>query len=288
LITTKWLLLAAGVAISFPAIAQGLPAPETAVSSVPAKPEKIVEGATPGAVAQVERCAGHKFESLVEIDPIRKRSTRVKLCANPGSSDAEWVKTLEAAIGQIDQRAMPAAAKEKLIGELKNEIAKFAPSKAAPAGRGIFLGNNLGAKESLIQPAERFETSTLPPLTPKKAVAANAVSARPQKPIGIRIKCLSRGEPGAGQTCDFFDRNTILLVSAVQGLEKGGTMRFRRKGEERGEAELAPMKNGQLARVKLPAELCRGISHSKVDIELLGPDSAGMVAGRLGPYGLRC
>ena len=287
--TTKWLLLAAGLTISIPAIAQTLPAPDTAVSSVPAQPQKVVEGATPGAVATIERCSGHKFESLVEIDPVKKRSTRVKLCANPGASDAEWVKTLEAAIAQIEQRPMPAAAKAKLIGELEGEVAKFSSSKSASASTGIFLGTNIGAKDSLIQPAERFETSTLPPLTPKKVVKAGAsVEARPQRPMGIRLKCLSSGESGSGQTCDFFDRGTVLVVSAVRGLENGGSLRFRRKGEERGAADLGPMRAGQTARVKLPGELCRGISHSKVEIELLGPDSNGTAAARLGPYGLRC
>ena len=106
--------------------------------------------------------------------------------------------------------------------------------------------------------------------------------------MSIRIKCLTRGEGGTGGTCDFFDRDTMLVVSAVQGLEKGGALRFLRRGEARDEIVLSPLAVGQSVRVRLPAELCRGISYSKVEIELLAPKSTGAAAARLGPYGLRC
>lgn len=274
-----------------PALAQdGGPVPDTAVSaSDPAASEKVVEGATADRVAQIEQCQGHKFSSMVEIDPVKKRSTRVKLCANPGATDADWVKTLEEAIVQIEQRPMPAAAKDKLIVELRSEIAKFAPAakpvataQAAP----IYLSRDAASLET---PTERYETSVLPPLTPKVAAKANAaVASPPQPPMRIRVKCLERGQSGAGATCDFFVADTILAVSAVEGLEGGGTLRFRRKGEERGEVRLAPLQAGQSARVKLPTELCKGISSSKVEIELLAPKSTGAVAARLGPFGLRC
>jgi hypothetical protein len=285
------LLLAAIAAISVPALAQttAVPLPP---STAPAPDEKVVTGATPDRVAQVERCSGHKFESVIEIDPVKHRSTRVKLCANPGATDADWAKTLRAAIAQIEQRDLPPAAKDKLIGELKAELAKYAPGSKLEVTRksAPFATTDVDSSDSLIAPAERYETSTLPPLTPKKAapIGAPAIVSRPIKPMSIRIKCLERGEGGAGSTCDFFDRNTVLAVNAVEGLEGGGTLRFLRKGEAHGEATLAPMKAGQSIRVKLPTELCRSISYSKVEIELLGPNSAGMAAARLGPYGLRC
>lgn len=286
------LFAAATLLMIAPALAQdGAPVADTAVTpaSDPALPEKVVEGATADRVAQIEQCQGHKFDALVQIDPVRKRTTRVKLCANPGSSDADWVKTLEEAVVQIEQRDMPAAAKDKLIGELKSEIAKFAPAakpvataQAAP----IYLSRDAASLET---PAERYETSVLPPLTPKVATKGSpAIAVTPQPPMRIRIKCLERGESGPGSTCDFFVAETILAVSAVEGLEGGGTLRFRRKGEERGEVPLTPLQAGQSVRVKLPTELCKGISSSKVEIEVLAPKSTGAVASRLGPFGLRC
>ncbi len=74
MLTTKALLLAASMAIAAPLSAQ-----QTAIPPVAPKTEKVIEGDTPDRVAQIERCQGHKFESRVEIDPVTKRSTRIKL-----------------------------------------------------------------------------------------------------------------------------------------------------------------------------------------------------------------
>lgn len=293
MLTTKALLLAASIAIAAPGNAQvASPKPDAPASaSKSAKPEKTVEGATPGRVAQIERCQGHKFESLIVIDPVKKRTTRVKLCANPGSSDADWVKTLQAAVVQIEQRDMPPAAKEKVIGELNSELAKFASaSKPASIARGapLVLGGDAGA---LIPPTERYETSVLPPLTPPTRAAAASAAAGPlppRPPMRARLLCRERGQTGSGGTCDFIDPSTLLSVSAAEGLEKGGRLRFQGRGDARGEIALAPMRTGQSARIRLPDELCRGFGNTKVEIELLGPKSTDPVAARLGTYRLQC
>ena len=292
MLTTKALLLAASIAIAVPLSAQQAPAPSDAPAGTADKPENAVEGATPGRVAQVDRCQGHKFESRVEIDPVKKRSTRVKLCANPGASDADWVKTLEAAVVQIEQRNMPPEARQKLIGELQGEIARY-PATSKPAaiapGATLFV-TDPGAAATLAGPSERYETSVLPPLpAPKAARSANgAVPSPSQRPMRIGLKCLERGQTGAGGTCDFLESSTILAIRAVEGVEDGGRLRFRRRGDERGEVTLAPMQAGQSTRIKLPAKLCWGIANSKVEIELLGPKSTGAVAMKFGPYYLRC
>ncbi len=49
-----------------------------------------------------------------------------------GASDADWVKTLEAAVVQIEQRDMPPEARQKLIDELREEIAKFTVTTPSP------------------------------------------------------------------------------------------------------------------------------------------------------------
>ena len=104
----------------------------------------------------------------------------------------------------------------------------------------------------------------------------------------VGLKCLERGQTGAGGTCDFLESSSLLMVRAVEGVEDGGTLRFRRRGDVRGEVALPPMQAGQSIRVKLPAELCRGVANTKVEIELLAPKSNGAVAARLGQYYLRC
>ena len=292
---TKGLLLAASIALTAPGNAQDAPAspdPAAATAIDSAKAANVVEGDTPDRVAQVERCQGRKFESLVEIDPVKKRTTRVKLCANPGASAADWVKTLESAVAQIEQRDMPPEARQKLIGEMRIEISKYAATpnlaQTVPGARPFVT--DPGATASLAGPPERFETSVLPPLPEQKAAgAANAAIPTPsRRPMRIALKCLERGQTGTGETCDLLKSSTTLAVRAVEGLEDGGTLRFRRRGEVRGEVELAPMQAGQSTRVKLPAEVCRAVINSKVEIELVGLKSAGSVAARLGPYDLRC
>ncbi len=289
-----WLLLATSVGLGGPSLAQV--APSAVSTSTP--PEKVVEGATADRVAQIEQCQGHKFDTMVQVDPVRKRSTRVKLCANPGSSDAEWVETLEAAIIQLEARDMPIDAKDQVIAELRQEIAKFAVV-AKPATRNqatsTFVGN-LGNVGSLTAPTERYETSVLPPLPPpipRKPVQLSAggsvaAAAAPVPTMRFRVKCLSPGESGAGSTCDYFDSRTVLALSAVEGMEKGSTLRFLRRGEARGEVELAPLAVGKVTRVRLPAELCRGVAFTKVELELLAPSSKRGVSARAGPYEVKC
>lgn len=293
----KALLLAGGMIFAAAGAAQPVSSdPAKPKTEAPARPEKVVEGDTPDRVAQIERCQGHKFETSVEIDAVKRRSTRIKLCANPGSTDADWVKTLESAVVQIEQRAMPPEAKDKLIAELRGEIAKFAavtkPVAVAPAAP-VLLGGDSFARQ-LSEPPERYQTSVLPPLpaprgaaTATRATAASA--APPQRPMRISVKCLEQRQLGAVSTCNYFlDGDTILVISAVEGLEDGGIMRFVRRGDPRGEVALAPLAPGKSVRVRLPGELCRGVSSSKVEIELLPRKPGSVVAARLGPYGLRC
>lgn len=296
LVKFKLLLLAACGLIGRPSLAQDAPGAAPSASA----PEKIVEGATSDRVARIEQCQGRKFDTMVQVDPARNRGTRVKLCADPGASDADWVKTLEAAIVQIEARDMPAEAKDKVIGELRQEIAKYSPvAKPAPASSAAptFVGN-LGDAGSLIGPTERFETSVLPPLPPplpRKPVqltgtgsSGTAAAAAPVPTMRFRVKCLVPGESGAGTTCDYFDSRTVLALSAVEGMEKGATLRFLRRGDARGEVELAPLAVGKVVRVKLPSELCRGVAFTKVELELVAPGSKRGASARAGPYDVKC
>lgn len=297
LATTKRILFAATMVFAIPAAAHNAspqadsPTATDSAQTQVAPEGDVVEGATPEREALIEQCSNHKFETMIEIDPVKKRSTRVKLCSNPGASDADWVKTLEAAIAELEERRMPPAAKGELVAQLKGEIAKYAKPQRVLAGP-INLGQ-ASLAPPLNMPTERFETSVLPSLDPPKvaatAVAGSApVTAPPNKAMAFKLKCLARGQKGTGGTCDFLEKETTLVVSAVQGLEKGGTLRFRRRGDERGEVLLNAMQPGQSVHVKLPSELCKGVSSSKVEIELLAPGSTGSVAAREGPYGLRC
>ena len=280
----RFAALAASLTLAVPVIAQsGTAKPAEDVG-------KTVEGDTPDRVSLVNSCAGHKFESVVEIDAVKHRSTRVKLCAKPGSTDADWVKTLHAAIAQFELRNMPPAARDQLIAELQVEAAKY--DKTTPGAKSSITGAsgiNLGKgsfSESTTEPEAPFRVGSLPPLPTPKGFATRTAANSP-KPIRVTIKCLTRGESGKGQTCDFFDKNTVLVMTAIAGLDDGATIRFLRKGEERGTVDIAALPSGQSRRVALPSDICKNISYSKVEIELIAP-KATTPGGRLGPYGLRC
>lgn len=279
----------------------------SAIAQDPVAPadERVVEGQTPDRERLMAQCAGHKFETYVQTDAATKRAKRIKLCANPGASDAEWVTTLKSAIEQVENQPFPAAAKAQLTAELEAEIAKFNTAKAvepiatASAASGLVLDPE--AIRALDAPNDRFETSTLPSLDRPSVVSGSAplagggasvgsaaAVAVPTIPMRARATCLEPGERGEGMTCDFLRADTILLLKAQEGLEKGARIRFLRRGEPRGEVMVSALQKGQATKVRLPAELCRGVKSTKVEVELLPTDSRGRVAGRLGPYGLRC
>lgn len=271
------------------------------VASLSAAP-LVAQDPTAAAGPEAQACQSFRFETVVVIDPSQKRGSRVRLCANPGATEADWVKTLEDAIVQIKDGPMPAGAKADLVGQIEAEIARYRPKPAladslnggtwgsAAGSNAVTLGKDqLG--NSGAPPEAPFAVSALPSLDRPKAAAGGA-KAEPLKPMGIAIKCLAPGDRGSGMTCDYFSNGTVLAVRAVRGMEQGAVLRFLRRGEERGEVDLDGLAPGRVARVVLPDELCRGVKTSKVEIALLPPRSskafARGAAGRLGPYGLRC
>lgn len=280
----RFAALAASLTVAVPVLAQsGTAKPAEDVG-------KTVEGDTPERVSLVNSCEGHKFESLIEIDAVKHRSTRVKLCAKPGSTDADWVKTLHAAIAQFELRNMPPAARDQLIAELQVEAAKYdkatlGAKSSITGASGINLGQGSFSNPTT-EPEAPFRVSSLPPLPTPKGLATRS-AAKSVKPIRVTIKCLSRGESGKGGSCDFFDKNTVLVMTAIAGLDDGATIRFLRKGEERGTVDIAALASGQSRRVALPSDICKNVAYSKVEIELVAP-KATTPGGRLGPYGLRC
>jgi hypothetical protein len=266
------------------------------LGAVPLAAQEPTSG--PGAA---EACPSFRFETVVVTDASHKRGSRVRLCANAGASEADWVKTLEDAIKQVRDGPMPAVAKADLISQIENEVARYRPKPQAgsinldvPAGQSpvgaVTLGKDqLGSSTGL--PEAPFAVSSLPSLDRPKP-APGAAKAEPSKPMVATVKCLSAGERGSGMTCDYFRKETVLALRAVRGLEDGAVIRFLRRGEERGEVDLDGLAPGRTARIALPAELCRGVATSKVEIAILPPRSskafARGAAGRLGPFGLRC
>ncbi|MEO6580689.1 MAG: hypothetical protein ABIN83_06010 [Sphingomicrobium sp.] len=276
-------------ATAIPAMAQ-----DSAVSP-PAgdgRPDKAVEGATPERVALIDACKGHKFETMVEVDAATHRASRVKLCAKPGASDADWVKTLQSAIAQIEQRNMPPKAQETLIAQMRAEIGKYAKSGAADApsitGNGpLNVGRSLLA-ESNVEPEAPFETSALPPLTTRAlksgAPTAKAVTATP---IRATLRCSERGQTGRGGPCDVLEQQTILAITAIAALDPGTVIRFLRRGTEFRTVAIGALSAGQTRRIPMVADICKGLLRSEVSIEVRARGS-NLPGATFGPYALRC
>jgi hypothetical protein len=70
---------------------------------------------------------GRKFESSSSSgDDKNKNVSKMVICSDPGESDAEWSKTLNRALADIEgNKDMPAPAKAQIIADLRSEIAKL-------------------------------------------------------------------------------------------------------------------------------------------------------------------
>ena len=263
--------------------------PASLLAQAPAASEEAPEAPEaapppPELVAAVESCDARKFETTVDaMVNGTKRSRKVKLCGTVGQSDAEWVATLKDAVAKTKLTTnISAPMRAAIIAALNDEVARFdAKSQVA-----------LSAPPASMAPPERPpEYSALPPMPAAKTATAapSLAGGRPTPPApSLTIRCLERGDRGEGRQCDFLERDTLLSIRADADLANGATLRLLRKGNARGDIDVAAMKKGQTVRLKLPSALCAGVATSKVEIQVLprGGDASG---GRtVGPFGLRC
>jgi hypothetical protein len=71
---------------------------------------------------------GRKFESSSTTgdDDKHKNVSKMVICSDPGESDAEWSKTLNRALADVEgNQDMPAPAKAQIVADLRSEIAKL-------------------------------------------------------------------------------------------------------------------------------------------------------------------
>lgn len=70
---------------------------------------------------------GRKFESNSSSgDNKNKNVSKMVICSDPGESDADWSKTLNKALADVEgNKDMPAPAKAQIIADLRSEIAKL-------------------------------------------------------------------------------------------------------------------------------------------------------------------
>lgn len=232
--------------------------------------ESTAPKADPEAVKLVTDCDARKFETTVEREENgEKQSSKVKLCGKHGQTDAEWVATLKDAAAKIEAHPkMPQNVKDQLSGALEAEIARLEGPPVTPPAAVVAV--------------EPPAPAPPPPVT--VAAKSPAAAATVKKPK-LTIRCLAPGESGAGSSCSNLDRATRLSILADADLGTGTSLKFLRRGDERARLALAPMRQGETYRSKLPSELCAGVASTKVEIQVLG---SGQVVDTLGPYSLRC
>lgn len=259
-------LLAAFVAA--PILGQDVTPDPSSVAEAPA--DSNVEG-NPEVIKLITDCDARKFETTVEREENgEKKNSKVKLCGKPGQTDAEWAATLKDAATKIEMNPkMPQATKDQLGAALQAEIAKVEAGIDVPT--------------AAVVAAEPPAPESIRPAGPDGA-SVPSVAVATKKPM-LTIRCLAPGESGGGSSCGRLERSTRLSILAENDLTNGASLRFLRRGDERARLALAPMRQGETYRSKLPPELCAGISSTKIEIQVMG---SGQIVASLGPFLLRC
>lgn len=246
----------------------------------------------PTSKAQADACNARKFETTVEVTVDgKKRGSPVKLCGKPGQTDADWANTLKDAAKTVQaNEKMPKSVKDQIVTALNAEIAKVEITRAGPA-KAVTSALPPAPKP----PAERPpEYSILPPIPTAPVAAKSSMAQRAPllpKPR-LSVQCMTPAELSGGGSCQSLRRNTVFTIRADENLVGGARLRFLRDGNFRDEKALAPMRQGQSSRFKLPPKVCSGVYRTTLRIEILrgSVNGAGANAATdtLGPYQLRC
>ena len=246
------------------------------------------------AAALIASCNARKFETTIHVTVAGKpKSSLVKLCGTVGQTDAEWRRTLTDAAAKVAANPrMSPDAKQQIIAALNLEIAKLplVTSIALPPARPAASAPTPPPVRAPL--ADTPEYSTLPPLpAPKPAVTSVALAAAPPPLPAPRLtfRCLATSSLRAEGPCDLLERDTLLMVRADENIAAGTSLRFLRRGDDRGEIDLPVLRAGQVQRFSLPPRLCAGVAGSRVEIQVLrSARGSSQVVDTRGPFELRC
>jgi len=256
----------------------------------------------------LQSCANHKFETTVTTTVDGKlRGQKVKICGVAGQSDAGWKRTLEDAVAKVQSNPeMAASVKEQIVTALKLEIGRLDMAKAGLAtGSTPFVsGLSDPTKPASVAPLTPARPATPRPLqqdygnlkplpAPLSPAAVSALAATRLPALArprFKLLCSSQDDPRGTEECDNLYPSTIFTIRAEETLTGDTSLRFLRKGDERGDVTLATLRKGQLMRVPLPLGVCAGVTRGTVEIQVMRKASTGdrQVVDALGPYDLRC
>lgn len=250
--------------------------------------------------ALADSCDAHKFETMIVVDG-SGRGKKVKICGEPGQTDAEWLVTLRDSAKKVEaDPAMTQVVKDQIVAALKAEIDRvelMAPPASTTPLATIAVPSEPVSTTSLATiatPSEPVSTpeaapqySSVPQLPaplPRAAVkAAGATTKAPVERPRLTIRCALPREPFG--ECARLERETQLLIRADEDVAGGASLRFLRGGDQRAELDLGPLHKGDSVRERLPARVCSGVLRGKVQVQILNKSQ---VAETRGPYSLYC
>jgi hypothetical protein len=250
-------------------------------------------------------CNAHMVEIPVMVTSKGlPKETKVKICGKVGQTEADWARTLRDALAKVEADArMSASVKEQIVGGLKLEIANLpstgASAKASapivgtrPESAAPIVANTPSPILPKVADAGRVEYSALPPMPAPLPAATAVVAANAPPPLPapkLSFHCLSTNSIGREGPCDALERDTVVTVKADEDLPNGTSLRFLRRGDNRAEVDLAPLRRGQSQRFALPAKVCQGVTGSRIEIQVIRATvKAPQVVDTRGPYELTC
>lgn len=271
--------------------------PAMSGTAAPAEAEKLLQD-----------CGTHRFETAVDyMSDGKPRQTKVKLCGTKGQSDADWLRTLKDAAVKLEANpAMAPEMKTKIIAAIRDEIGKLSDGAELAIGSAGLAGLKPPPNSPLAgllppparvsdpRPIER-DYASLPPLPAPKpmAVSAGTVGSLASLPAPrLTIRCSTTDDALGLEACRTLHSNSLLTIRADEALAGDTSLRFVRRGDERGDIQLAQMRPGQSVRFALPHRVCDGVVRSVVQIEVMrrspGKSGSSQMVDSLGPYDLRC
>lgn len=264
-----------------------------AAQAQPAAPQKPAASAAEAA-QKIAACEGRKFEFKAGDD----RPTRITLCSEKGASAEDLVRMFESAAARIEKLdKLPKDRRDALVAQLRAKVVEVRASQASAVLLPLPLPG-IAPRPGIAAMPETMpmpEYAQLPPMplpvrTPAVAQPFRGPAIALTRPR-LTLECSTPGEIGEGGPCLNFAKDTVLTVRAGETLPGGTSLRFVRRGDVRAEVALAQMRKGQTRRIRLPAEVCAGVTGSNIEIQVLRRPSAtaiGQVVDSRGPYQLRC
>lgn len=234
--------------------------------------------------ALADNCADHKFETVVVADG-SGRGKKVKICGEPGQTDAEWLVTLKDSARKVEaDQAMAQVVKDQIITALKTEIGRL-EILAKPASSGTPIATLTVPPAAVSVPEAVPQYSSVPPLPaplPRASVTPASATKPPVARPRLTIRCALPRESFA--ECSRLERETQILIRADEDVA-GASLRFLRGGDQRADLDLGPLRKGESLRERLPTRVCSGTLRGRVQVQIL---SKSQVAETLGPYALYC